>query len=154
MSEEFRLCLQHLCNTDAAMAFRIDKVAAREALKPRHEPYWQRIRKGCYLGYRKKGVAGAGAWIARYRDDATGERSIHSLGAIDDRPEGERFDVAREAAEEWFRHMGDGGTSKAKTVEDACRDYVEHLRASGRRKAADDADGRFRRFVNEAVRFA
>jgi hypothetical protein len=35
------------------MAARIDTVAPREKLKPRREPYWQRVRKGCFVGYRK-----------------------------------------------------------------------------------------------------
>lgn len=136
------------------MASRIDKVAAREALKPRHEPYWQRVRKGCYLGYRKKGVSAPGAWIARFRDDVTGERASHSLGAFDDRPESERFDAAKVAAEEWFRHKGAGGATEAKTVRGACEDYVKHLRASRRGKSADDAEGRFRRFVYSDAKFS
>lgn len=136
------------------MTNRIDKVREREALKARHEPYWQRVRKGCYVGYRKKSATAAGAWIAKYRDDDTGERASHSLGAFNDLPEGERFDAARVAAEEWFRHMGAGGASEAKTVRAACEDYIKHLRASRRAKAADDAEGRFRRFVYPEAKFA
>lgn len=136
------------------MANRIDKVAARAGLKPRHTAYWQRIRKGCYVGFRKKSASGPGAWLACYRHEDTGKRVVHSLGALDHLPEGERFDAAQGAAEEWFRHMGAGGASEAKTVRAACEDYLRHLRSLGRGNAADDAEGRFRRFVYGDAKFA
>jgi len=136
------------------MANRIDKVAARADLKARHTAYWQRIRKGCYVGFRKKSASAPGAWLACYRHDDTGKRVVHSLGALDHLPGGERFDAAQVAAEEWFRHMGAGGASEAKTVRAACDDYIKHLRASRRPKAADDAEGRFRRFVYPDAKFA
>jgi hypothetical protein len=40
------------------MTARIDTVASREKLKPRREPYWQRVRKGCFVGYRKMTASG------------------------------------------------------------------------------------------------
>jgi hypothetical protein len=54
------------------MATRIDTVASRDKLKPRREPYWHRLRRGCYLGYRKMTTDGDGVWIARARDEASG----------------------------------------------------------------------------------
>ena len=39
------------------MAHRIDTVAGRDKLTPRREPYWHRISKGCYLGFRKMSAA-------------------------------------------------------------------------------------------------
>ncbi len=54
------------------MATRIDTVASRDKLKPRREPYWHRLRRGCYLGYRRMTSDGAGVWIARARDEASG----------------------------------------------------------------------------------
>lgn len=35
-------------------------VGAREKLKPRREPYWQRVRKGCFVGFRKSAAKGGG----------------------------------------------------------------------------------------------
>ncbi|WP_217704218.1 hypothetical protein [Piscinibacter koreensis] len=49
------------------MATRIDTVASRDKLKPRREPYWHRLGRGCYLGYRKMTVADAldAGWMAK-----------------------------------------------------------------------------------------
>lgn len=136
------------------MAVKIEQVKVREALKPRHEPYWHRVRKGCYLGFRRISTTGPGAWIAKYRDDGTGKRAMHSLGAFDDLPGGERFDAARAAAEEWFAHLGAGGSNEKLTLRQVCERYVKHLRAEGREKAAVDAEGRFRRWVYADAKLA
>ena len=58
------------------MAARIDTVASREKLKPRREPYWQRIRKGCFVGYRKMTASGNRAWLARARDEEDGVKQL------------------------------------------------------------------------------
>jgi integrase len=136
------------------MAIRIDTVRSREALKPRHDPYWQRVRKGCYVGLRKSTTRTAGAWLARHRDEATGKQAVHSLGHLDDVPAAERFDAALTLAEKWFAHRGAGGGDKPRSVADACDDYVKHLRDSGREKAADDAMGRFKRWVYPDTKLA
>ena len=51
----------------------LSRVGAREAIKPRpgNEPHWQRIRAGCFLGYRPSRQDGAGTWIARVYDEQT-----------------------------------------------------------------------------------
>lgn len=136
------------------MANRIDTVRAREALKARHGPYWQRIRKGCFLGLRKTVPGSAGAWLARHRDDETGKQVVHSLGHLDDVTGAERFDAAKARADAWFLHRGAGGSEKPVTVAKACDDYVQHLRDAGRGKAADDACGRFKRWVYPDARLA
>lgn len=129
------------------MVDRIDTVRARDSLKARHAPYWQRIRRGCYLGLRKVGSSSPGAWLARFRDEDSGKQVVHSLGAFDDVTGAERFDAAKTMAEEWFAHKGVGGTTAAKTVADACADYVSHLRNTGRNASAKDAEARFVRWV-------
>jgi integrase len=136
------------------MANRIDTVRAREALKPRHGPYWQRIRKGCYLGLRKVAPGTPGVWLARHRDEATDRHTLHSLGHLDDVLPAERFDAAKTLAEPWFAHHGAGGSEKPLTVWDACERYVKHLRDAGREKAADDAQGRFKRWVEPDTKLA
>lgn len=130
------------------MAKTIQTVRAREALKVRHEPHWMQVRRGCALGFRKKSNDSDGVWVAKHIDPETGARTVHSLGTLDQVPAGNRFDAAKAAAEEWFAHMGRGGTSEAVTVAEACRRYVEHLRHEKRASTATDAEGRFRRWID------
>jgi integrase len=136
------------------MAIRIDTVKARELLKARHGPYWQRIRKGCFLGVRKTVPGTAGTWLARHRDDETGRQVVHSLGHLDDVSGADRFDAARVLADAWFLHRGAGGSEKPKTVANACDDYVKSLHDASRNKAADDVIGRFKRWVYADAKLA
>jgi integrase len=127
---------------------KINTVGARESLKPRQAPYWHRLRKGCYLGFRKVSATSGGAWVARYRKDEPGsQQQLHSLGKFDHLPPNERFDAATREAEAWFKHMGSGGSGEAVTLADACRDYVDDLRQKRGAKPATDAEGRFKRWV-------
>lgn len=136
------------------MATKINTVGARDALKPRHTPYWHRVRKGAYVGFRKTSATAGGAWLARFRDGDSGKQQVHSLGRIEHLPPNERFDAAVREAEGWFRHRDTGGTAEVLTVGDACREYVLHLLASGRESTSKDADGRFKRWVYSNARFS
>lgn len=130
------------------MAAKLDTVTARDKLKPKREPYWQRLDSGCVLGFRKMSSASLGTWIARYRDVESGARPKLALGEFGDLPPSERFGAAKRAAESWFAHMGRGGSFEVVTVRQACEKYVEHIRAQkGDAKAADIA-GRFKRWIN------
>ena len=95
------------------MATRIDTVASRDKLKPRREPYWHRLRRGCYLGFRKMTSDGAGVWIARARDEEAGptKQVYESLGDFGALPDHQRFDAASRAAQTWFEHLGRGGST-------------------------------------------
>lgn len=132
------------------MATKIDTVSARDKLRPRREPYWHRLTKGCYLGVRKMTADSEGSWIARAADESTGKQLYKALGELSEHPAHQRFDLAMKAAQEWFEHLGRGGSSEALTVAAACREYVSHLRAAGREDAAKDAEGRFKRWVYPA----
>ncbi|MDE2398043.1 MAG: tyrosine-type recombinase/integrase [Burkholderiales bacterium] len=157
------------------MATRIDSVESRARLKPRHEPYWARVSAGCQIGFRKVSAHSTGAWTAKYRGP-DGARVVRSLGEFEELAPSQRFDAARRAAEEWFTHLGKGGTTEAVTVRTACDRYVEHLRATKpaspvsayalkRRtdlpagashtvRAADDAQARFKNYVLDNAKFA
>ena len=51
------------------MATDLSKVGERERLKARREPHWQRLRTGCFLGFRPSKRGGKGTWIARVYDE-------------------------------------------------------------------------------------
>lgn len=127
----------------------LSTVKSRDALKARHAPYWQQLRRGCHLGFRKVSTASAGSWVARFRDEE-GKQHLHSLGSFEDVSPGERFDLARTAAEKWFGHMGAGGRSAGETVTDACRGYLASVGESTRK----DAQGRFNRWVFNDAKFS
>ena len=130
------------------MAFRIDTVASREKLKPRREAYWQRVRKGCFVGYRKMTASGHGTWLARARDEEVGTKQLFKpLGEFGDLADHLRFDAATKGALAWFDHLGRGGTAQAATVTDACSRYVRHLKATKSEDAAKDAEARFKNYV-------
>lgn len=129
------------------MATKIDSVSARDRLKARREPYWHRVSKGCYVGFRRMTAATPGNWWARYRDPNTGKQLAHGLGGLEELPPTARFDRAVELARDWFAHVGMGGRTEAMTVRGACEAYVKHIRAEKDDKAADDLDARYNRRV-------
>lgn len=110
----------------------------RKKLAPRREPYWNRIRAGCYLGYRKL-TDETGTWIARWRNDE-GDQKYKALGSF------ANYDDAADKAKEWFEQCT-GGSTEIVTVEQACRLYVEDRRTEKGEKTAVDTEGRFRRLV-------
>jgi integrase len=129
------------------MATKIDTVSSRLRLKPRREPYWHRMSKGCYLGFRKMTNTGHGNWIARAMLENSGNESYSSLGDLSELPDHLRFDAAQKAAQAWFEHLDRGGATGSHTVADVCSKYVRHLRGSKSERAARDADARFKNYV-------
>lgn len=125
----------------------LSKVADRDKLKPRRDPYWVRDSKGCYLGFRKMGTASEGNWLARFFDETSGKQTYKALGDFAELPDHQRYDAASKAAQAWFAHLGKGGNSKALTLADACQKYVEHLSENKGEKAARDVQARFNNYV-------
>ena len=106
----------------------LSRVAARNKLaaRPSKEPYWQRLSKGRYLGYRPSTLsAGLGSWLARFNDSDTGKKPGKSLGDYGHLPPNERFDAARREAETWFDHLSMGGSTEDPTVWQACEAYAD-----------------------------
>lgn len=136
---------------------KIVTVRDRAALKARREPYWHRLAKGCYVGFRRMSSDTPGAWLARAYSEFEGKQQYKSLGAFDDRPDSDRFDAAAKAAGEWFDHLGRGGAVQGATVKDVCDRYVQHLNGGtiklddkGKEvlnKRAADARARFKAYV-------
>ena len=105
----------------------LHKVGSRNKLvaRPNKEPHWHRLSVGCYLGFRPSVHGnGMGTWLARYYDADTGKKPSKSLGTFDNLPPSERFDAAKKAAEELFRHLSHGGSTEDPTVKEACEKYA------------------------------
>jgi len=124
----------------SVMALDLSKVKEREALPAQREPHWQRIRPGCFLGYRPSLREGAGTWIARAYDDDQRRYRLKALGDYGDLPGRERFAVAKKDAEAFVTVVEAGAEpeEKIETVEEACRRYA---------KLNPEAEGRFKRHV-------
>ena len=111
----------------------------RERLEAKREPYWQRLVKGQYLGFRR----GPDTWVARCRG-RDGKQQYKALAGVDD------FDKARRDAEVWFTQVATPAARSASrgTVQEALATYVSWLRDRGRDSTASEVEGRFRTTVS------
>ena len=104
----------------------------RERLPVRREPHWQRLAKGCYLGFRR----GPDTWIARF------QKQYHALAGIlpDD------YDGAKRAAEDWCASLGSSAVRRVVrgTVKGALEAYLADLKRHGRADTAKVALGQFK----------
>lgn len=118
----------------------LSKVGERERLKAQREPHWQRLRAGCFLGYRPSKRGGKGTWIARVYDEDSSKYRVKSLGDFGTLAGNEMFTAAKKAAEALAELIEAGGQIRAKveTVSDACRAYAE---------SRPEAGERFRRYI-------
>lgn len=122
------------------MALDLSKVGERERLKVQREPHWQRLRAGCFLGFRPSKRGGKGTWIARVYDEDAGKYRVKSLGDFGPLLGNEMFAAAKREAEALAELVESGGEIRAKidTVSDACEEYA---------KTRPEAAHRFRRYV-------
>lgn len=114
----------------------IDTREKRRKLAIQREPYWVKIAKGCYLGYRKM-VPDSGTWIARFRSKA-GRQQHKSIGAADDAMDADgdtalSFEQAQAKARDWYQTAaikGEGTIWRGKfTVSDAMTRYLGYVKA-------------------------
>ncbi len=111
---------------------------ARRKLEPRREPYWSRIAKCRFVGFRVSREHLDGTWIARIQLPEDGHRfRFKALGSFDE------YDHAVKAAKSWFDSYLGTGQRKSLAVEDCCRHYVKELARQRRSKASHNADTRF-----------
>ncbi|MEP2236271.1 MAG: tyrosine-type recombinase/integrase [Alteripontixanthobacter sp.] len=122
------------------MASDLSKITARERLKAQREPHWQRLRAGCFLGFRPLKRGGKGTWIARVYDEDARKYRVKSLGDFGALTGNVVFTAAKKEAEALADLIEAGGKVRAKleTVADACRAYAEDR---------PEAESRFRRYV-------
>jgi len=116
-----------------------DSRSARVKLPPQPEPYWTKISKGCFVGYRK-GAKG-GTWIARYRARDAKQR-YRALGAADDAMDADGIQIldfaqAQATARDWFERQSriDAGRDAEHgpfTVKDAIELYMLVYSAEGK----------------------
>lgn len=122
----------------------LSRIGERDRLKPRKgdEPHWQRIRHGCYLGFRPSKRGGKGTWFARAYDADKLKYRRKALGDYGTLAGHEVYNQARRDAETWGETVESGGVLSAKivTVADACRVYLSE-------KPGTIAEGVFRRQV-------
>lgn len=104
----------------------LSRVKIRDNLKAQREPYWQRLRNGCFLGYRPSKRGSAGTWIARAYDEDIRRYRFKALGDYGKLPGNERFIAAKRDAEKFSEMVDAGGEvrSKIQTVKDACQQYA------------------------------
>lgn len=121
------------------MTHNIKSATGRKALSARREPYWARLAKGLYLGYRVL-EAGNGTWIARLRDE-TGKQKYHALGTHAD------FDAAARAAHRWEESVAHGVQVFDASVTDACRAYLDWLKLNRAASTAKLVESCFTRLV-------
>ncbi|ELX08439.1 site-specific recombinase XerD [Janthinobacterium sp. HH01] len=129
------------------MGARIDTVTARSKLPSRRDPYWQRVSRGLFVGFRKMTNDTIGTWVVRYRA-ADGVQLRQNLGSLEQVPASDRFDKAAEEAQKWLNHINLGGTIESSTVMDACDCYTRRVRELKGDKPADDLEARYRRWVS------
>ncbi len=100
----------------------LSKVGERIKLKPKagDEPHWQRLRVGCFLGYRPSRLGGKGNWFARAFDHDAAKYKRRQLGGYGDLAGNEIFAVAKRDAELWCDRVETGAVAgeKLETVAD------------------------------------
>ena len=116
----------------------------RDRLSVRREPYWHKLAKGRFLGFR----AGPGTWIARMATPK-GERK-DEFRSLQELPAGADFSTAKIAAETWFDQMSGGAHRKAKrgTVRAALDAYIADLQKHNRTSTAHEATQRWKQIVD------
>lgn len=125
------------------MAIDLSRVGEREKLKVQREPYWQRLRAGCFLGFRPSKRGGKGTWIARAYDEDSRKYHLKSLGDFGTLAGNEIFTAAKREAEAIAELVETGGEpqKEIETVADACREYAkEHPEAEQRFRRNVDSD--------------
>ena len=105
---------------------KIQNVADREKLAVRPDPYWVKVAKGCYLGFRKTSSTLPGTWLARCQID-TDKREFKTFGDYALVTGSERYRLALKDASTWFAHLAKGGQVEGITVLQACQRYTETL---------------------------
>ena len=72
----------HMFSVQVKMTkFRIDTKTVRNKLKPKKEPYWDKVVKSGFIGYRRS--SNGGSWVARFRLSSDIQK-YESIGGLED----------------------------------------------------------------------
>jgi len=109
----------------------IDTHAKRKKLTPKREPYWHKLGKGCFLGFRKTKNK-HGTWIGRTQKEQ--RKKYTSLGSDHELT----FEGASSKALKWFKSDPfDSEPAKTDyTISIAVDDYIAHLKIHNSEDAA------------------
>jgi len=122
----------------------LSRITERDKLKARvgDEPHWQRLRQGCYVGFRPSKKGKRGTWFARVYNPDTKRNSRKALGDYGKLEGHDVFKQAKTDAELWADTVESGGerASDMVTVKDACEAYA-------RERPCPIQDGILRRHV-------
>jgi len=120
----------------------LSKKRERERLPVREGPYYMKLGRGAFLGFRR----GPDTWSARYCD-RSGVQHYETFQSIPS----DDYEGAKAAAEAWFAQLGSTAIRKVKraTVRAALDTYLADLKRHGRADAAKDALWRFRLAVHK-----
>lgn len=122
----------------------LSRISERDKLKARvgDEPHWQRLRQGCYVGFRPSKKGKRGTWFARVYNPDLQRNSRKSLGDYGRLEGHDVFKQAKADAETWADTVECGGerASDLVTVKDACEVYAKE-------KPCPIQDGILRRHV-------
>jgi integrase len=126
----------------------IQQAKVRDSLPVRAEPYWSSLGTGRALGYRKGQLGGT--WVARWTEpekEAGSARPKYRqkpLGNDDKMKHAQAVAEAQlffaEAERQWKLARRGIAVEDVKTVSDACRAYVEHLRTGGEKATQEKAE--------------
>ena len=113
------------------MAFQnITTASGRARLKPRGDPYFEKITKGQHVGFRK--LEDGGSWLARFTIGTT--KKYYQIGTAAQYPE---YADALKPALSWFASVqDDDAPDAARTVQQAVEEYCRRLRL---RKSEDSS---------------
>ncbi len=128
----------------------ISNTAQRARLKPRREPYWWKMGRIGFLGFRR--TRGGGTWLVRFYNRSTLKQTYHSLGSLSEHSPDDQFDVALKLAHGWLDHINAGGSKEKMTVAGACLFFLESkakkatlLQGNARRAAEASAEDQHKR---------
>ena len=122
----------------ATEKYKIDSKSSRIKLPVRAEPYWHKLTRGNFIGFRR--TENGGNWIARMRTES-GKQIYSSFGELSDVHFQDQFDEAKKLAEKWFSNQGEN-TKSGYTIQDAIDDYVKKRKIDNSEKSATDAKQR------------
>ncbi len=126
----------------------LSRINERDKLKTRtgDEPHWQRLRQGCYIGFRPSKKGKRGTWFARVYNPDSKRNSRKSLGDYGRLEGHDVFKQAKADAELWADTVESGGerANDMVTVKDACEAYAKE-------KPCPIQDGILRRHVYSDV---